>query len=194
MFIESLMLAYYLGGLPYTLNLGDMLSAKISESSSPRTKNDPSLHLRKDDEKEREAQRRKIKDRGGIVKFGTPVANDTHVSSSLCSLIFSRMAQMQKKRWSIMDCEPPLCGTAGLWVVDKTAFWQPYSVPSSIINQREGEHFQEYSSSEEALPEDITHEKILQLLVHLKHSASQSPSVGILCLHAHTSVWLFPPL
>lgn len=60
--------------------------------------NNPSLHLRKDDEKEREEQWRKIKDGGGIVKFGIPMANDTLASSSLFSLIFSRMKQMQKKR------------------------------------------------------------------------------------------------
>lgn len=60
-----------------------------------------------------------------------------------------------------MDCEAPLGGTVRLWVVDKTGLWQPYSGPSSIINHREGGHFQEYSSSEEPLPEDITHEKIL---------------------------------
>lgn len=137
-FIESLMLAYYVGGLPYTTNLGEMLRAKILESFYPRT-NNPSLHFRKDEE-EQEEQRRQIKAQGRIVKFDIRMANDTLVSSSLCSLIFSRMKQMQKKRWSIMDCELPLCGTAGLWVVDKTAFWQPYSVHSSIMNQREGAH------------------------------------------------------
>lgn len=56
------------------------------------------LHLRKDDEKEQEEQRRKKKDSGRIIKFGIPMANDTLVSSSLCSLIFSRMKPMKEEK------------------------------------------------------------------------------------------------
>lgn len=185
-FIESLMLPSYLGGLPYTTNLGEMLRAKISESSSPRTKQSLSSFEKRWWRRARRATETDKRPRRDCKVW--------HSNGQWYSCELFPLFSEKKKKLSTMDCEPPLCGTAGLWVVDKTAFWQPYSVPSSIINQREGEHFQEYSSSQEVLPEDITHEKILQLLVHLKHSASQSPSVGILCLHAHTSVWLFPPL
>lgn len=148
----------------------------------------------KDDEQETEEQQRKKQVRAGILKFGVPVADEAHASLPLGSFILSRMKEMQGERMINYELWSSPHGTVSLWVVDKTGLWQPYSGPSSIINHKEGGHFQEYSSSEESLPEDITHEKILQLLIHLKHSASHSPSVGILRLHAHTSVWLFPHL
>lgn len=170
--------------------IGSRCPRRGYNSAPPPTAKQPNnfpLNLKENDEPQTEEQRWKTKQGSESWALSWPTRLLWVFLLVLSSLAEGRTCR--KKGWSIMDCEVPLGETVGLWVVDKTGLWQPYSGPSSIINQREGGHFQEDSSSEEPLPQDITHEKILQLLIHLKHSASHSPSVGILCLHAHTRVW-----